>query len=175
MQFPAVTPTLKNIEVTRGRAWTVFTVKGEICRAEIIEAIDLYFPKLPCGDVIWDFSTASVGLLNSADFEAIAERARAHGAKRNDGRTVFVSANPGVFAAIGQYIGVAALKEVGVDYAAFLTLEEGERWLICNRTHKCGSGSHVAGDPMCRRGACRSLRLFQAHRRFYAGREVDGS
>ena len=136
MQSPATHPTNQNVEVTVSHAWTLFTVKNEICRNDIVQAIDAHFPNLASVDVIWDLSEASLAAMNRADFEAIAIATKKHEAKRQDARTVFVSSNPETFAAICMYTGIAALAEMTVDYSAFSTLEEGERWLVCNRKHK---------------------------------------
>jgi hypothetical protein len=156
---------MATIEAVEGLAWTVFVTRGELCRDDIIAAIDAVFPKLKFPDVIWDLSAASIATMSRADFEGIAQATKAYEATRGSAKTVFVVSTPETFARICMYTGLAAMTEPAVDYSAFHTLDVAEQWLVCNRTHGCchpGAGAEIHG---CGEKACQEVRFFQATRK----------
>lgn len=156
---------MAKIEVILGFAWTTFIVSGQTCRGDIIEAVDRFFPKLIFPDVIWDLSDAYISTMSRADFEAIAQVAKAHVGIRGQAKTVFVGSTPETFSMVCMYTGLAALTETDVDYSAFLALEHAEQWLVCNRTHGCrypGAGAKLHG---CGEKACQEVRFFQTARK----------
>ena len=156
---------MAKIEVIVGFAWTTFLVRGETCRQDITGAIQTFFSKLVFTDVIWDLSEANISSMSRADFEAIARAAKAYEGIRGHAKTVFVASNTETFALVCMYTGLAAMAELDVDYSAFTALEHAERWLICNRTHRCTSPGTGAKLHSCGEKACREVRLFQAARK----------
>jgi hypothetical protein len=166
MQTLLLNSTDPKVEVAPVLTWTVFRLSNELRREPIIQAINEHFHHLQTADVIWDLSAASLAAFSDDDIEAILNAAQAHGVKRWDARTVFVCSNPTVFEAVSAYIRAAKKAEMTVDYAVVGTQEEAERWLTCNRKHRCGEGSHEPGLAACPRGTCRTLRLFQSYRKF---------
>lgn len=166
MQTLSANPTDHQVEVAPVLSWTIFRLSNELRRETIVQAINEHFHHLQTADVIWDLSAAYVGAFNDSDIEAILNAALAHGVKRRDARTVFVCSNPAVFDAVSAYISAAKKAEMTVDYAVVATQEQAERWMTCNRNHRCGEGSHEPGSAACPRGTCRALRLFQSYKRF---------
>jgi len=166
MQTLLLNSTYPTVEVAPVLTWTVFRLSNELRREVIIQAINEHFHHLQTADVIWDLSAVTLVAFNDDDIEAVLNAAQAQGIKRRDARTVFVCSNPAVFDAVGAYIRAAKKAEMTVDYAVVATQEEAERWLTCNRKHRCGEGSHEPGFAACPRGTCRTLRLFQSYRKF---------
>ena len=171
MNDPGANPSMTNVEVAAGLAWTVFRLRNTIRRGDILQAISGHFHQLKSPDVIWDLTGCSIAEMNRADFEAIAAASKEYEGVRRGAKTVFVGSDPATFAAVCMYTGIAALSEINVDYSAFRSLEEAERWLICSREHNCGVAPHQAGDPTCSRLACRTIRLFHSYRRHHTTRE----
>ncbi|MFT3782991.1 MAG: hypothetical protein QM790_13365 [Nibricoccus sp.] len=155
----------KKISVTHGLAWTIFRLKGAVVRKDILQAIEEWFPRLELPDVVWDLTDALITGLTRDDFEAIALATKVFGKARSRAKTVFVADNPATYAAIGVYTGLVATQDVDVDYCAFRTLTEAERWLVCSHEHQCGVAPHGAGDPACPRLACRTIRFYQSYKR----------
>jgi hypothetical protein len=154
------------VEVVPVLTWTVFRLSNELRRETIVQAINEHFHHLQTADVIWNLSAAYIERFNDGDIEAILNAAQAQGVKRRDARTVFVCSNPAVFDAVGTFIRMAKKTEMTVDYAVAATQEQAERWVTCNRQHRCGDDLHEPGSADCPRGACRALRLFQSYKRF---------
>jgi len=166
MQTLLANPTDTKVEVAPVLSWTVFRLSNELSRETFVQAINEHFHHLETADVIWNLSAAYIGAFNDDDIEAILNTARAHGVKRRDARTVFVCSNQAVFDAVSAFISAAKKADMTVDYAAVATQEQAERWLTCNRQHRCGEASHEPGSATCPRGVCRTLRLFQSYKRF---------
>jgi len=166
MQTLSLNSTYPEVEVAPVLTWTVFRLSNELSREVIVQAINEHFHHLQTADVIWDLSAVTLVAFNDGDIEAVLNAAQAHGVKRRDARTVFLCSDPAVFEAVSAYIKAAKNAEMTVDYAVVATQEEAERWLTCNRTHRCGEGSHEPGSAACPRGTCRTLRLFQSYRKF---------
>jgi len=166
MQTLSLNSTYPEVEVAPVLTWTVFRLSNELSREVIVQAINEHFHHLQTADVIWDLSAVTLVAFNDGDIEAVLNAAQAHGVKRRDARTVFVCSNPAVFDAVSAYIRAAKKAEMTVDYAVVATQEEAERWLTCNRKHRCGEGLHEPGSAACTRGTCRTLRLFQSYRKF---------
>jgi hypothetical protein len=166
MQTLSANPTESDVVVAPVFTWTVFRLSNELRRDVIVRAINEHFHLLQTADVIWNLSAAYFRAFSDGDIEAILNAARAHGVKRRDARTVFVCSDPAVLDVISAYMSAAKQADMTVDYAVVATQEEAERWLTCNREHRCGEGSHEPGSPKCPRGSCRALRLFQSYRRF---------
>ncbi|MFT3867662.1 MAG: hypothetical protein QM715_04090 [Nibricoccus sp.] len=163
---------MAKIEVVNGYGWTTFHVRGETCREDIASAIHAFFPKLVFPDVIWDLSEASIASMSRTDFEEIASAAKTYEELRGHAKTVFVASTPETFALVCMYTGLAAMTELDVDYSAFTALEHAERWLVCNRAHRCASPGAGADLHHCGEKACREVRLFQAARKINVAEPV---
>lgn len=120
---------MATIDVATGASWTTFHVSGDVHRDDMLAAINNHYKQLTHLNVIWDFSTASVIRMSRADFEAVAAASRANSQGRNSSKTAFVGNTPETFAQACIYTSVALMADVSVDYSAFCTLEEAERWI----------------------------------------------
>jgi hypothetical protein len=120
---------METVDVVTGGTWTTLRISGDARRPDIIAAIQTHLPKLTKPNVIWDLTDASMDTLGRADFEAIAIAAKASSQKRENAKTAFVGKSPEAFAMVCMYTGLAVLADVSVEYSAFRTLAEAERWI----------------------------------------------
>jgi len=120
---------MATVDVVAGRTWTTFRINGDANRSDIVAAVRAHFQNLTKPNVIWDLTDASIDTMGRADFEAIASATKANNQKRENAKTAFVGKNPEAFALVCMYTGLAVLADVSVEYSAFRTLEEAERWI----------------------------------------------
>lgn len=120
---------MATIDLATGASWITFRVKGDLQRDDMLAAINNHYLHLTHLNVIWDFSDASVFGMNRADLEAVAAASRANSQGRNSSKTAFVGKTPETFAQACIYTSVALMADTSVDYFAFRSLEEAERWI----------------------------------------------
>lgn len=156
---------MAKIDAIIGFSWTTFVARGPLQLDDFLGIIHGYFPRLLFNDVIWDLSAASIATLSRTDFEAMICAVKKYEGVRGHAKTVFVGNSSETFALVCMYTGLAAMAEVNVDYYAFSTLEQAERWLICNRVHSCSSPGSGAKLHNCGERACQEVRHYQAARK----------
>jgi hypothetical protein len=120
---------MATIEVISASSWTLFRAKGDLSRDDIITAITTHLPDASSPHIIWDLLDASMHSMTQADFTAIAETSKSHNQTRGDAKTAFVGTTQETFALVCMYTGLASLDEISIEYAAFSSIEEAERWI----------------------------------------------
>ncbi len=117
------------ITVTPRPGWSIFKAKGDLLRDDIIVAITTHLPQLAAPHIIWDLTEASMNRMTRADFAAVAEAAKSLNLKRGRAKTAFVGSSQDTLAVTFMYTGLASLAELAIEYAAFGTVAEAERWI----------------------------------------------
>lgn len=120
---------MEAITVTPSPGWSIFKAKGDLLRDDIIVAITTHLPQLVAPHIIWDLRDASMNRMTRADFAAVAEAAKSLNLKRGPAKTAFVGSSQDTLAVTFMYTGLASLAELPIEYAAFETMAEAERWV----------------------------------------------
>jgi hypothetical protein len=122
---------MAHVEVITGTAWTTFQVKGDPSAFDIVETLSAQIPHLPFPAVIWDLSEGSVSRMTRADFAAIGRVAREHSPRGGlVPKIAFVGSTSETFILTCMYSALAAMTDAQLEYRAFLSLAEAERWIV---------------------------------------------
>ena len=108
---------------------TVMKVSGEVTVDDLIAAIRQYYDKSLTGNLLWDFLDATIGLMSTEDFNAIAETAavRIDGSKQ--GKTALVAGTNFNMGLGVMYRAMANMAGIAHEYKIFRNMADAVEWL----------------------------------------------
>jgi hypothetical protein len=116
-------------QIDRRRDLTIMAVTGRVTAGDIVAALDDYYGGEFTANLIWDYTSADLSAITSAQLHQISSVAKRYGHLRQNCKTAIVAPGDLAFGLGRMYETLNEINEIPVQYTIFKRLEEAMRWL----------------------------------------------